>query len=328
MAKNKKSKQDIFVSIVVIAKVQTRNLSSYISHLSKELISKYENYEIIVIDNMAPLEEVVEANGLLSQYPCIRLIRLSRQFKHDTAVFSGIEAAIGDFVVVVDPMLDPVGEIAKVIEMNKKFDIVQGVSKMSIRGVLGTGMGRDLFYWYNRKYLGIDIPLQSTYFIALSRRAVTALTASSRQDRHVRHLLKIIGYSYKTYNYMPLQDPNTQRSLRTSVVQALEIVSSYSTHPLRFVTWLGFFAGVANLLYAVYVVAVTLLKQNVQPGWTTMSIQLSVMFFILFTILVILSEYIGRILGESRRDPQYLIMDEQSSTVSIADAERKNITKE
>lgn len=328
MAKIKNGKQDIFVSIVVIAKVQTYNLASYISRLSKELLSKYENYEIIIIDNMAPIEEVAGANGLLSKYPCIRLIRLSRQFKHDTAVFSGIEAAIGDFVVVVDPMLDPVDEIAKVVEMNKKSDIVQGVSKMSIRGVLGTGMGRDLFYWYNRKYLGIDIPLQSTYFIALSRRAVTALTASSRQDRHVRHLLKIIGYSYKTHNYMPLQDPNTQRSLRTSVVQALEIVSSYSTHPLRFVTWLGFFAGGVNLLYAVYVVAVTLLKQNVQPGWTTMSIQLSVMFFILFTILVILSEYIGRILGESRKDPQYLIMDEQSSTVSFADAERKNITKE
>lgn len=326
--KKKAKKQDIFVSTVVIAKAQTEELPSYIIKLSDELISRYENYEIIIIDNVAPVDEIAQTNALLSQRPCIRLIRLSRQFKHDTAVFSGLEAAIGDYVVVVDPMLDPIDQVAKIVEENKKSDIVQGVSNVPIRGVLGTDTGRRLFYWYNRKYLGIDIPQQSTYFMSLTRRTVSALTSSTRHDRHVRHLLRSIGYSFKSYDYAPLQDPSTQRSLRTSVVQALEIVSSYSTHPLRFVTWLGFFAGIANFIYAVYVVVVTLLKENVEPGWTTMSIQLSAMFFILFTILVILSEYIGRILGESRKDPHYLIMDEYSSTVSLADVERKNIVKE
>lgn len=328
MTKSKVSKQDIFVSTIVVAKTQTRDLASYITRLSKELMGKYENYEIVIIDNLAPLGEIIAVSGLLVQYPCIRLVRLSRQCKHDAAVFSGLEAAIGDYIVVIDPMLEPIDEIAKIVEVNKKSDIIQGVSMTPIKGVLGTDTGRSLFYWYNRKYLGIDIPQQSTYFMSLSRRAVSALTSSNRHDRHVRHLLKAIGYSYETYDYEPLQDPSTQRSLRTSVIQALEIVSSYSTHPLRFVTWLGFFAGVVNLFYAMYVVAVTLLKHDVAPGWTTMSIQLSAMFFILFTILVILCEYIGRILGESRKDPQYLIMDEQSSTVSLADVERKNITKE
>lgn len=328
MAKSKASKQDIFVSTIVVAKMQTRNLASYIVKLSRELMGRYENYEIIIIDNLVPVEEIVAINKLLSQYPCIRLIRLSRQFKHDTAVFSGLEAAIGDYVVVIDPTLDPIEDVPKIVEKNKKTDIVQGISTMPIKGVLGTDAGRSLFYWYNRKYLGIDIHQQSTYFMSLSRRAVSALTSSNRHDKHIRHLLKVVGYSFVIHGYKPLQDPSTQRSLRTSVIQALEIVSSYSTHPLRFVTWLGFFAGVINLFYAGYVVTVTLLKQDVEPGWTTMSIQLSIMFFILFTILVILCEYIGRILGESRKDPQYLIMDEQSSTVSLADVERKNITKE
>jgi glycosyltransferase involved in cell wall biosynthesis len=328
MAKSKASKQDIFVSTVVVAKMQTRDLASYIINLSKELVSLYENYEIIIIDNLVPVEEIVAINKLLSQYPCIRLIRLSRQFKHDTAVFSGLEAAIGDYVVVIDPTLDPIEHISKVIEKNKEIDIIQGVSTMPIKGVLGTDVGRNLFYWYNRKYLGMDIHQQSTYFMSLSRRAVNALTSSNRHDKHVRHLLKVIGYKFAIHDYEPLQDPSTQRSLRTSILQALEIVSNYSTHPLRFVTWLGFFAGVINLFYAGYVVVVSLLKDDIEPGWTTMSIQLSVMFFILFTILVILCEYIGRILGESRKDPQYLIMDEQSSTVSLADVERKNITKD
>lgn len=327
MVKNQAKKQDIFVSTIVVAKMQTQNLASYVVALSELLMTRYDNYEIIVVDNFMPIEEVVKVNELLAQYPCIRLIRLSRQFKYDTAVFCGLEAAIGDYVVVMDSTLDPIEDLPKVVERNKKFDVVQGISSVSIRGIFGTDIGRQLFYWYNRKYLGINIHQQSTYFMSFSRRAVGALISSSRHDKHVRHLSKIIGYSFTTHEYKPLNDPGTQRSLRTGIIQALEIVSSYSTHPLRFVTWLGFFAGIVNLVYAGYVVTVTLLKQDVEPGWTTMSIQLSAMFFILFAILVILCEYIGRILGESRKDPDYIIMDEHSSTVSLADAERKNITR-
>ena len=55
-------------------------------------------------------------------------------------------------------------------------------------------------------------------------------------------------------------------------------------------------------------------------------LELSGMFFILFLFMVILSEYIGKILVESRRDARYYVLDELSSTTSLANAERKNIT--
>ncbi len=327
MTKVKSNVQDIFVSAVVVAKSETENLVTYVNDLSHLLKRSFANYEILVVDNYAPESEITSVRELLVSLPCIRLIRLARQYKYDTAVFVGLEAAIGDYVVTLDPTIDPTSEFLNIVEVNKTADIVQGVSTIPIKGVLGTETGRKLFYWYNQKYLGIDIHLQSTYFMSFNRRAVSAITSSNRHDRHVRHLSKAIGYMFATYNYKPLRNPSTQRSLRTGAIQAFEIISGYSTHPLRFMTWLGFVAGIINLIYAVYVLIVGVFKQNITPGWTTMSLQLSVMFFILFTILVVFSEYIGRILNESRRDPQYLIMDEFASTVSLADAERKNITK-
>lgn len=328
MGKSKTGRQDIFVSAIVTAVSDVENLSLYLRDLSSCLAENYTNYEILIVDNNAPVEEIAAASKLLTELPCIRLIRLSRQYKHDTTVFVGLEAAIGDYVVVLNPVIDPISEITNLVEENKKFDIVQGVSTTPIKGVFGTDTGRRLFYWYNRKHVGIDIPLQSTYFMALNRRAINALTATSRHDRHVRHLIRLIGYDFSTYKYAPIQNPGAQRSLRTGVIQALEIVSGYSTHPLRLVTWLGFAAGVVNLFYGMYVLGVAVFKNDVEPGWTTMSIQLSAMFFILFTILVVLSEYIGRILGESRQDPRYIIRDEFNSTVSLADADRRNITKD
>ena len=51
------------------------------------------------------------------------------------------------------------------------------------------------------------------------------------------------------------------------------------------------------------------------------------MFFLLFMFLVVLAEYVGKILKEARDDASYIVMDELSSTVSIADTERKNLSE-
>lgn len=321
-------KEDAFVSIVLVARPDSVDVTAYCKQLSYTLLRKYSNHEILVIDNDLNANTVRDIIAMLPEYPCLRLIRLSRRYGHDTAIFAGIEAAIGDSVVIADPMVDPIDAIHDIVELNKKADIVQGVAGYPTGKAMEASVFRRLFYWYNRKYLGIDIPLRATYFIAISRRALRAITQSSRNDGHIRHLAKTIGYSYAQFVYTPLADPARSIGLKTGALEALEVVSSHSTHPLRFMSWVGFFASAINLIYAAYVLVVALLKPHVAEGWTTMSLQLSLMFFILFLFMVVLSEYTGKILNEARKDARYLVMDELCSTISLADAERKNVTKE
>lgn len=332
MAKNKSmsntAKQDIFVSVIVAPKKDGDNLADYCKELTGFLMERYANFEIIVIDNFFSHERIAPVINLLDRLPCIRIVRLSRSYQHDTAVMSGIEAAIGDYVVITDPELDAIEDIETIVLKNKKIDIIQGVADVTDRKMLDSSMGRRIFYWYNRRYLGIDVPVQATYFIALSRRAVRAVSSAARQEVYLRHTIKTIGYSYDTLTYKTKEDPTRSTQFRTGVVEALGIVSSHSTHPLRVMSWVGFVASVLNLIYAIYVVSVTVFKGDVAEGWTTMSLQLSGMFFILFIFMIVLSEYIGKILSETRRDTRYLVMDELTSTVSLADAGRKNVSKD
>lgn len=319
-------KKDIFVSVIVVSKTQLVDVAKYCRELSKELSGRYTNYEIIFIDNGIPREELSSLVELLDTLPCIRILRLSRVYSHDTAIIAGLESAIGDHVVITDPMLDPTKDIEGLVQMNVEKDIVQGVAKVSERRMLESNLGRKLFYWYNRRHLNIDIPIRATYFIALSRRAVRSITSSGRFESHIRHIIKTIGYSYAQYEYTTKEDPTKSRNLKTSVVEALDIVTSHSTHPLRFMSWIGFFASVLNLLYVFYILGIAIFKKDVVEGWTTMSLQLSVMFFILFLFMIVLAEYIGKILNEARQDARYLVMDELTSSLSLADAQRKNIT--
>lgn len=324
---NKQSKQDIFVSTIVVASGKSGKIVDYIIELSDLLRSHYTNYEIIIVDNGIDETKARLLATELLQLPCIRIVRLARRFDHDTALFAGLEVSIGDFVCTLDPDIDPVKVTIELIKKNQSKDVIQGVSEVSPTGSMSSKLGRHVFYWYSRRYLGIDIPVNATYFASYSRRAVNSLTKTTRSKRHIRHLARRVGYAYEIASYTPLKSIDKKRNLKTGIFEAIEIAISYSTHPLRFVTWLGLLAGLVNIIYAIYVVAVNIFDQNVVEGWTTTSLQLSVMFFILFIIFVIVSEYIGRILTESYKDPHYYITDELTSSVNLADVERRNITK-
>lgn len=83
-----------------------------------------------------------------------------------------------------------------------------------------------------------------------------------------------------------------------------------------------------NLLYALYVVAIYLFKRNVAEGWTTMSLQMTGMFFFLFLILAVLCEYVGRILEETQARPLYVVASEKNSSVLLENSIEKNILNE
>jgi uncharacterized membrane protein len=275
----------------------------------------------------AALEAAVAASRAL---PCIRIIRLSQRANRDVMLFAGLEAAIGDYVVVMMPPSDPPRVIAELVDiMRDGYDIVYGLSRAPLKRSLLADLGAKLFYWYGRRYLGLNIPPNSTYLVGLNRRSINALTRIKGSYRHVRHLTRQVGFKTSVYHYSPNTEGGTarERGLVESMRLAKEIVVSYSQHPLRVVSTIGIIASLINLGYALYAIAVFVFDRRVSEGWTTLSLELAVMFFILFIILSVMCEYLGRILEETRSRPAYHIMEELSSTVLVADTTRRNVAK-
>lgn len=330
MAKKKSSPkvQDLFVSTVVATDRDTKKLVRYVKGLVGVLHAHYTNYEVIIVSGEAPQSEIRALKNVLDKIPCVRLITLSRGYDVDTVIFAGLDAAIGDYVCTLDETIDPVDVIPDLINHNKDYQVVQGVSAIPVKGVVGSKVGRRLFYWYNRRYMNIHIPINATYLMSFSRKAVNVITGSNRDHRRIRHLVNVIGFDIVPFRYVPNSNPQNDRSLRGGAIEAFETVTGYSTHPLRVVSWVGVVASLLNLVYACYVLIINVVESPVTKGWTTTSLQLSGMFFLLFLAVAVIAEYIGRILSEQRNDQKYVIDDEFTSTVSIADFDRKNVTSD
>ena len=85
--------------------------------------------------------------------------------------------------------------------------------------------------------------------------------------------------------------------------------------PMRLMTLLSLFGAVANLVYSIYVIIIAIAKENVAPGWVTLSLQQSGMFFLFSLVLLMLSEYILHMARLSQEGPPYHVAQEFTSAV-------------
>lgn len=314
---------DIFVSLVTVAGANhTSQLREVVQQSVDLLRSQYTNFELIIVDNGLAPGVLLTLQSLLDELPCIRILRLSGHLDFDTAVFCGLEAAIGDYAVVFEAGRDPVAEISDLVdELARGADIVQGLSESPDRN-LRRRFARRWFFWLSHVATGLQVSADATYFTAFSRRAVNAMVGSPTGLKYLRHLLRHVGFEVIEFNYERL--PEQIGRNRPGLVAAIEVITNYSLRPLRTIAALGLIAAALNLVYAVYVVLV-FLSSTVERGWTTTNLQLALMFFVLFVAVAVMSEYLGRILSESRRGPLYIVMEELVSSQLIADESRRNI---
>lgn len=320
--------EDEFVSVVAVLEPSVSEPDRHIEAIAAHVAARYANFEIIAVDNGLDNAGLASIRDVLHRVECVRVVRLSRAVSMNTATLAGLDSAIGDLVITFEPGLDPLTAIDLVLErLRAGSEIVQGVSTVPFRdGPLGD-LARSAFYSYNRRSLGIDIPRDATYLTGLTRRAVNALTTGTRQQRFVRHLIRHSGFAIADVPYTPVRRPERRGSVWRGLIDAIEMVSSYSTHPLRIVTVAGLVAALLNLVYIVYVLVVRLVRSGVAEGWTTTSLQMSIMFFVICVILAVQAEYLGRILAESRREIGYLVMEELESDDVVGSAERRNVAR-
>lgn len=188
-------------------------------------------------------------------------------------------------------------------------------------------LGSKLLHFYFRKVLHIDLHPGASDFHVLSRQAVNAITRIRDRRRHLRHFVSTIGFGVTTVPYVPIQRSGRDLtpSFASDLNKAIDLIVASSNHPLRFVSALGLFASGLNLLYVLYVVVIYFIKPDVAQGWTTISFVQGLMFFLVFLIFSVTSEYIGRVLEEAQQRPLYFVRGERNSSVLLADTQRRNV---
>lgn len=267
-------------------------------------------YELVLVDDGSSdgtprlLAEIAERD------PRVRVVELSRNFGHQTALTAGLDHARGDVVVMMDSDLqDPPELIPRMLEhWRAGTDVVYAVRERregETRFKLGTAR---LFY----KLFGAlaDVPLEpdSGDFRLLDRAPLDALLSMRERNRFLRGMTGWVGYTQTAVPYKrdPRHAGETKYTLRRMVTFSLDAISSFSHRPLQVATLLGFlFAGIAFI--AIPVVVALRLAHSYIPGFGSITIAVLLLGGIQLIAIGLIGEYLGRIYDEVKRRPLYLV---------------------
>ena len=322
------NKQDAFVSVVGVLRSYARFLPAFVDDVLRILESNYTNFELVLVDNGSRDETPQLVRELLKTHKCIRYLRLSRRMSPEMASMAGLDAAIGDYVVSLHPEFNPPGELtAMVDECRAGTDVVFGVAPFPKPPNRFYRSLRWAFYRFAKTALGIEPVRMNNVYRCMSRAAVNAVTRVRRRKRFFGQLASEIGLSVATHEYEFVSRSGKQPrvNLRRAARTAASMAVSHSAAPMRLVSILGLAGSLLSLIYSMYVVGIYFLRNDVMPGWTTLSLQMSGLFFLVFAMLTLIGEHLGRLLDESVDRPLYHVREEQSSSVMLSDLTRRNV---
>lgn len=320
---------DVFVSVVAPVHDPGAMLAPFVAEAVELLRATYRHFELILVDDGSRIDPTLW-DAVLSRHDGVRVLHLSREFGEEQAIAAGLDSAIGDFVVTLSPGADPLALIPALVQRAREgADVVLGVRRSRAGDPWWLRAGAAGFYWYARRVMQLDVPANATHFRCLSRQALNALNKLRETGSRLRVFSTYIGYASAAFPYDPIGHTRRSRS-RTpgeAVSLALGMVLDNTAHPLRLASLLGVAAAVLNVAYAAYVLAVYAVRDDVAPGWATMSLTSAAQFFFLSIILAVLCEYVGRLPRRFGTEPGYYVREERSSAVLLRD-DRPNVVRD
>ena len=251
------------------------------------------------------------------QDPRIKILNFSRNFGHQIACTAGLDYAGGDAVVLLDADLqDPLPVVHQMIERYcEGYDVVYGQRKARLGETRFKRLTAWLFYRFMRKFVHKDLPVDTGDFRLLSRSCLNALQTMRETHRFLRGMVAWVGFPQigVRYERSPRVAGTTKYPMRKMLKFAWTAATSFSTLPLKASTWLGVIVALLGLEEAVRAFLAKIFHWYVVPGWSSLTVLISVIGGATLISLGMLGEYVGKIYEQGKNRPLYVV----SQTVNV-----------
>jgi dolichol-phosphate mannosyltransferase len=267
-------------------------------------------FELILVDDGSRDQTPQLLAALAATDPRVRVIQLSRNFGHQTALTAGLDHARGDAVAMLDADLqDPPELIPEMLEhWHRGTDVVYAVRR---RRDGETRFKLTTARWFYKLFSAIgDVGLEpdSGDFRLLDRAPLDALLSMRERNRFLRGMTVWVGYTQTAVSYErdARHAGETKYTLRKMLSFSLDAISSFSHRPLQLATLIGFLcAGLAFLL--IPIVIALRIAGSYLPGFGTITIAVLLLGGIQLMAIGMIGEYVGRIYDEVKGRPLYLV---------------------
>jgi len=300
------------ISVVVPIFNERENLPELRRRLTEALDATGHDWEAVLVDDGSADGSGDVIRGFHEQDPRFKLVELSRNFGHQPAVTAGIHHARGDCVVLIDGDLqDPPEVIPEMLaRWREGIDVVYAVRQQRLGETAFKRVTARGFYRTFRRLTGLDLAVESGDFRLMDRKALHALLAMPERNRFLRGMTVWIGFSQIAVPFVRQERHAgvTKYPLRKMLRFSFDAITSFSSRPLQWATFLGFFFSVVAFL-AIPLTVIARYANIFERGVPTTIIIVLLLGGIQLITLGIIGEYIGRIYDEVKHRPLYVVSE-------------------
>ena len=306
----------VFLSVVFIVRNQSERVEKTLSEAIESISFLVSDYELIIVDNgsdddsVSVLKKLTRENGL----PNLQVYALTKEVDVDTASWVGVENALGDFVAVIDPLLDDIAFLPEMLDKAVSgADVVFAKNEQKPTQSIAYRIASAIFNGLYKRLNDVNLANDAPQYRLFNKRVVNFILQHTQPAITYRHLPATAGFASENLSYSAIPITSHKKRLVESVDRGIRLLVSTTRAPMRLVTTISLFGAAANLLYSTYVIAIALLKTDVESGWVSLSLQQSGMFFLISLVLLVLGEYIMHMVSLSSEKPLYYVGQEFTS---------------
>ena len=269
-----------------------------------------ESYELILVNDGSSDQTWSIINLLCEEDDRVMGVDLSRNYGHQIALSAGLSLATGDRILILDADLqDPPELLPDMMRlMDNGADVVYGRRIERQGETRFKKLSAKIFYRLLNALSDVPIPVDTGDFRLLTRQVLDVILQMPEQSRFLRGMVSWVGFNQVALEYerQERHAGTTHYTFRKMIALATDAILSFSIRPLRLTMHLSVISGALGLTLVFYVLASWVLGYVV-PGWASTAVFILVLGGIQLLCLGILGEYVGRIYGEVKRRPLFVI---------------------
>ncbi|MFQ9706984.1 MAG: glycosyltransferase [Limosilactobacillus pontis] len=263
-------------------------------------------------DSLAEMRKLHQADPNRVHY-----VSFSRNFGKEAGLYAGLQAATGDYVVVMDADLQDPPEYLPIMykEISSgDYDCV-GMRRTDRKGEARfKSFLSDQFYNVINKISDTKIVSGARDYRMMTRQMVNAVLSLTEYNRFSKGIFNWVGFKTK---YLPYK--NVERVAGTTdwstwklFKYAFDGITDFSEAPLAIATWFGgLSAFIAVIGLVVVIVRHLVIPGSSVNGWASLVCIMLLLGGIQLLCLGIVGRYIGRIYMQTKKRPIYIIKEKK-----------------
>ena len=285
-------------------------LQEFVDRIRQTAQGITDSFEIILVEDASNDNSWIEIERLAAIFPELVGIKLSRNFGQHYAITAGLDAAKGEWMVVMDcDLQDRPEEIPNLYEEALKgFDVVMA-KRVNRKDSLVKRLSSTLFYRTLAWLTGSQQDESIANFGIYHRKVITEIIGMRESIRYFPTMVKWVGFRQTAIPVVHAENGARKSAYNFNKLfnLALDIMLAYSDKPIRLTVKLGMLIALTGFLFAIYTLYKFLHGDIIVAGYASLIISIWMLTGFLLITLGIIGLYIGKTFEGVKKRPIYII---------------------